>query len=1447
MVRIAQKATKGKGKRWLKGHSSTSNPESKKHRAKVNQNINGASNATNQIVGSNKFKLTKDLLEKFDAIQSQKQRLSSTENIDASAGGVNEWLNNHANHDNTNGIVNYDTISLGNVSAASIWSNCSNVSFDKFLIGFDAKSKMHKAMLTVLATIRDAIEKENGTESETEYFAGLMVTLNCVDTEEQLTATLALIQMVLKRVPESVLKLKFVETTNIMLKILTERLNAPNGFLIKSIIGILAILLRNQDKQVWEYPLAQKIFRTMLSMILHNRPRIRKAAMFSVISIVSPDVEGEQESGTMVARKLVAEFAITKLEEHLTTTQDEHLHILLYVLSLLSDTMFQFPSPSHTKQACESILSHMTLGNVLVVNGALQTFYSFFMRRPTSEVLSPELNAQLLNALYDYQPNINDEQPLNAWCTALKEGLLSLHNLDSNLSHLHLVKFIKMAIACLASDSNQVHGCVCNAINVVFNEIVLKSDDETRQSILVNDECLSTIFSELKGTLNYQFSHSWLQVIPMLKELFVDSKSISDTMGPIMQRMAILRESNDSELSQAIDGYFGKAIAFYGPVEIVRQCPINWHVTDTSLMMNGQESEFKGEFTNPWLLSLLRDHSNEKSELALFNDHFLPLADSIGKKAISCKKLADHLQSLNSEQMETDQSDGSSNAYQSCLVASRELERCVHALWCLFPAFCRKPIDVDKVFPKLAQRLGETLNNRFLCQYPLAGLRNLLKCSEEVTSSVAPYAKNYLPILFNLYTNENENTRIEDGLRLPVLKLAEQFVPHLFINETSIQVFRRFYENIEKLLVDINCTEFRRIALLDLLGALLSSPKGFNRSDLEHLYREVAKPLIMEHGKVSANQKKGFKILEQIFTSSSTECIQFVKENLREMVEFLTSLISNPKCFIATSTRAMSLRIIRRLIEHHLTSNNNSGISLMVFYEKVLSCVLDCLLLKSSKAIKNAELLLSKMFEVYDALNFGEGQLMVNLLEPFNNGTSKEMNINQRLSRLKAINFIYEEKYLSKITVSNSLLCEIIDVVLRQISPSSELKLNRQILDVCFNFIGTFFRNASPEVLNSYLEMITCSITNLPPEHRTKYRMKIKVLLVKLIRKYDYEFISSMISEDYHKVLKNIKKLEERKKKKRSQRGDFDDENEDESVSDNESDRKSRKSRKSRRKFSASSDEDEAEIEQFIDDEWGNNMDDDDDDDGATSFTKRKMKNLDIMSRLSTKTNKTFIREDVDGDPLDLLSPNATRNVFSKIPKKFKQPIDGGAETKTQLKKVPISDDGRLMINELFDQIEAKDGGEKRSSLKRTLDDNNEDDEDDEAIEEDLKSHRSGGVRSNYKPGGRGIHRPISGSGESVSGQTNRSHMSRKSSKSNRKQKQSEQINRGDAYRSKKAAGDMKRRGMPDPYAYIPMNPVALNRRKSAKYKGELKAIVKGAKKGAAVGSQARKRMRTSK
>lgn len=54
---------------------------------------------------------------------------------------------------------------------------------------------------------------------------------------------------------------------------------------------------------------------------------------------------------------------------------------------------------------------------------------------------------------------------------------------------------------------------------------------------------------------------------------------------------------------------------------------------------------------------------------------------------------------------------------------------------------------------------------------------------------------------------------------------------------------------------------------------------------------------------------------------------------------------------------------------------------------------------------------------------------------------------------------------------------------------------------------------------------------------------------------HSYDFIASMISEDYQKVLKNIKKSEERKKKKKS---DERDDNDEDSESDVESDLKSK-------------------------------------------------------------------------------------------------------------------------------------------------------------------------------------------------------------------------------------------------------------------------------------------------
>jgi len=69
----------------------------------------------------------------------------------------------------------------------------------------------------------------------------------------------------------------------------------------------------------------------------------------------------------------------------------------------------------------------------------------------------------------------------------------------------------------------------------------------------------------------------------------------------------------------------------------------------------------------------------------------------------------------------------------------------------------------------------------------------------------------------------------------------------------------------------------------------------------------------------------------------------------------------------------------------------------------------------------------------------------------------------------------------------------------------------------------------------------------------------------------------------------------------------------------------------------------------------------------------------------------------------------------------------------------------------------------------------------------------------------------------------------------------------GSEYRSKKARGDVKRKGMPDPYAYVPLQRSSLNRRKRAKFEGTFKNVVKAAKEGAERGGKLANKMKKMK
>nr|XP_027194776.1 RRP12-like protein [Dermatophagoides pteronyssinus] len=1468
MTRIAARATRGRGKKCPKGQACASNPETKKHRAKIAQLFGvSTSESGDELANSMKPKLTRDMLEKFDAIQQQKQRNTIASESQQQMSAVENWLqipknqdendsnnsksensNNESMNTDDNQSIPDDAFTIGNISAASIWSNCTNVTFDKFLNGFDPKSKIHKAMLTVLATVRDAIDMEKGNETETEYFSGLMLALDCVDSEEKLTATLALLQMVLKRVQTPVLRLKFSETSTALMKILSQQINVanPNSYLTKSVINALHTLLRNQELVVWQLKSTQQIFETILMFVTHQKPRIRKAACFAVISLVcGNNIESmNANQGSPIAAKLTAEFCIRKLDQNLSTTNDEHLNIILYILTLLSDTMSMFPSVQHTKHLAESILSHMTLGNILLVTGALHTLYSFFLLRPTANVLSAELNARLLNALYDYQPNINDEQPLNAWCVAMKEALLCLHNLDRKLFSSHAPKLFRTFITILQSDSSSVHSNVVNSIKSLMKTIIEDSNSSM--------DLLEKLYDELENGLKYQFSHVWTQFMPIFGEVFIVTKEtkLLSKMGAIIQRMAIIYESNDADVNDVLEKVFAKIISSHGPRFVLQYCPIIWKTSTSSLM--SEYNEFCGEFTNPWLISLLRENIDAQSELSLFVDHFLPMVDELMKKVLLCQKLTQKLKETAKNRMQIDDDQSTNRSYDSCLVMIKELKRCVHAIWSLLPALCRNPIDVKETFPKIAKRIGENLYNKELAIYSLAALRNLFKCDHSTQCIVGSFGKNFLPILFNIYTNENENTRIDQDLRYPVYIVISHMIRCMLENESDAcqTMYHNFFNKLITILKESPGSDFRRIALIEIVDAFLWTPEGLKINEIEYIYDKIAGPLI-DSSKCPADQKKGFRLIEPIVQSRSNVCEEFLSKHMESIINLMITLFENDK-ILSPSSRAYALRllnsIIQRLIDDNIHGKQDamSNINLIILIENIVPSILKQLTIKSSKTKKQARNILLTISECFETLNNDKQQanekLISLIIDPIENNKITNNN-DDRTSRLDAIAYLFVEKFHHPL-IEERIVARIADTIFSCLSTEILDHCTRPMLNICFEFIRHFFLKSTPNLFNCYLEVITCGITNLPMEHRTRFHQTVKVLLTKLCRKFGFELIDSMISEDYKKVMKNIRKLEERKKKqKKMKKQSMSDDDDD----DDQSDRKTTRSKKSR-KYLDLSDDDEEDVERFVNDEFDDVDDDDDDGDGRStrkSFRSRTNKHLDIMSRLSNVSIKSYIRESMDGDPIDLLSSNAKQNVFSKIPNKSKQSNNGSADKSSDVSNnnLPYSEDGRLNIGRLFDQLEGKRG------QKRSADDSNIDGDEDDDDSDDDSDNKTQFTSKSYKPGGRGIHRPVASSSSGQKpGNDNRSMVSSKrSSKKSAKSKKSS-ILHGDVYRSKKAAGDMKRRGLPDPYAYYPLNAMSLNRRKHLKQRGELKAIVKSARQGAAKGRHIRnKRHKTQK
>ena len=103
-----------------------------------------------------------------------------------------------------------------------------------------------------------------------------MQTLKSSEEESSLIATLSLLSMGIKSVPQAVLRKQFSDSASIFTEILEKNAQSENGTLLRSAIGCMSVLLRAQEYALWGDSSTMRVFECVLAFVLHSKPKVRK-------------------------------------------------------------------------------------------------------------------------------------------------------------------------------------------------------------------------------------------------------------------------------------------------------------------------------------------------------------------------------------------------------------------------------------------------------------------------------------------------------------------------------------------------------------------------------------------------------------------------------------------------------------------------------------------------------------------------------------------------------------------------------------------------------------------------------------------------------------------------------------------------------------------------------------------------------------------------------------------------------------------------------------------------------------------------------------------------------------------------------------------------------------------------------------------------------------------
>ncbi|GAA5863175.1 hypothetical protein JCM8547_002822 [Rhodosporidiobolus lusitaniae] len=907
---------------------------------------------------------------------------------------------------------------------------------------------------------------------------------------------------------------------------------------LKSLIAISQALLSSASSQQLEKDLAgcRSVYAVILSLSADARPKVRRRAQEAVQAVLSSPpppstvhpyanesaewVCGKLDEAVRGAKRGAAKKEGGKGGEENGSDESRAIALLTFIKNLGN----AWPT-SATSTLLPLLLSVLTLSSQHLTLSALTLLSYLFSASRAAEALSDDHVKQTLEALVAAKPKVADseqgEKLMAGWVEGVGEGMVALARSDTAAALERLSTLFPSVLPTLASASTApLRQSVETACSLMIRHCI--SDEDIVAAANGEGATTKTVIELVEKALTSPryAAASQPHVLALAKALFLrlrlrvgSAPAAATLLTKTLVLIGKMREDSRFEWKKEADAVLDSAIKVLGPEVVLKYLPLG----------------LSAENTNPakaraWLLPLLKP-AITNTRLSHFRESFVPLSAGFFNKSEEAK--------AGDRAME-----------------AKVWETLVGQTWALLPGYCEYPVDLVEAFDTdfVALLANVVYTQPVLRPAVFKALSTLLSTTLSLANSSSPpellkeqfgltpadgkaslahlqsLAQTILSVGFNVY---GKMSRGEGGYVLETVGAWLAILPSAELVST--------YDSIEKLVSQaldaaagqpaVNSKEDPTLppshALLDILVTLVPYAQPVERRlfDFEMQEKVLA-------SRDQAVQKKGYRILARLCEERAGAVVRGREgEVIDKIVEGSTKVANGAKrdrvsllaAFIPLIP-ANQLHIVPSLIPEAVLSTKESN-------ERTREAAYELLVSMGHKMQAGGKIkrhLIKGMEDAMEEEVDASEEEFITMLSAGLAAASPHM-IAASIGALGRLVWEFHS------TLKDAYLADLMETIVVFLTSA-----NREIVKSALGFVKIAVVTLANSIVLPTLPQLVPALVNWSHEHSNHFKVKIRHLLERMIRKYGYQDVERYVPEEDKKLVSNIRKRQARSKKKKA-------------------------------------------------------------------------------------------------------------------------------------------------------------------------------------------------------------------------------------------------------------------------------------------------------------------------